>query len=161
MLTWSLDPVLFPLPPGAHPQRPWWYRVSWSSDRIGERRPEGLPDWRRRDGREVSEPSQIEVAVRSATGGATALSAEAQMARIDQESPLPRPPFRAGQVWVEGNGIQTLIIRVGMDGQPYGLCDGEMTPVTEIDTDVLSHHAFLVHDPIGVGDAPWAPPESP
>jgi hypothetical protein len=94
---------------------------------------------------------------------------EAEIALIDQESPLPAPPMRAGQVWLLEcrNATTTVLLdtfgwqRPTWSGDEHAITLGghRLTP-TEA-RDLLLHgknprwKAFLIHDPIDPDAAPW------
>ena len=79
------------------------------------------------------------------------------LAEIDAEHPLPRPPWRTGQVWASEDGTESACV-VGVDG---------CLPVFGLETKALRERhlgtfedwlTILLHDPLFPGEAPWSPP---
>ena len=64
---------------------------------------------------------------------------------IDREWPIPRPPYRAGQVWLTLAGEQVLVLGVYASGEPVL---GITPPNGPLD--------YLLHDPVMPEDAPWS-----
>ena len=83
--------------------------------------------------------------------------------QVDYESPLPRPPYQVGQVWVlpQGEGSRTYTIVGRLEVNPkaaYWHIVGPYLP-NQISDDHLCEYlvdAYLIYDPIG-NKAPWAP----
>lgn len=81
------------------------------------------------------------------------------MAHIDAEHPIPRPPWRAGQVWASSLGGDTRLILRTEDGYvtpAFGL--GARTTWRFDNPEILTALPFLLYDPLFPSDAPWSAP---
>lgn len=122
----------YPPRPGEHPRRRWW---KYNGDDAC---------WERSDGVGMAGPLRGDPAEWEAVAGG-----------IDRESPLPMPPLRAGQVWMDlRTGRVQAVVRGGPADPPlfFALEDtGGATVRVPGDPGIV-----LLYDPFG---GPWAPAE--
>lgn len=122
----------YPPRPGEHPRRRWWRKDPMGTDPPTFR-------WFRWDGQWFVRRGDDDQDV-------------AEMARIDRENPIPRPPYRAGQVWVNViNGVGVLCTATDVF-DPTWAHSVDCRAVTDCPSMVL------LYDPFG---GPWAPAEGP
>lgn len=87
------------------------------------------------------------------------------MAEIDAKWPIPRPPFRVGQVWASvysgaNEGVAVQIIGRGYHVPPRDTANAHYD-WSFSSSDVMGiAGAYLVHDPCVPDAAPWAPAEA-
>lgn len=145
---------LLPLLPGqttgpAIPGRPWWTNVGYVVPPFELAAGSMLPCWRRRDGLTYY-PTRGGVYLGGKRLPFWETVLNTAIPNIDREWPIPRPAYRAGQVWLTVQGQQVLVLGVYADGAPVL---GVAVPVADL--------VHLVHDPIIPEDAPWSAVESP
>ena len=170
MKTWPPELAkLYPLqrrptdrPPGLdepHPLRPWWRKP-----RPGT--------WRRQDGKahvqetfhqEFGGPAARRVRYETPEGPETAaLDAVVDdvLAEIDAKWPIPRPPYRVGQVWTSHTGSGVGVVATLFGGVLATVVRAAEAPPT-FDCMRPETWPYLVHDPCVPDAAPWAPAEAP
>lgn len=116
-MNWTDIAKRYPMPEGAHPERPWWRYVQAEGPVMLTMPPIVPYRWVRADG-------TIGPTFPHRGGeGSPGRECDDDLARIDREHPLPAPEPACGQVWVWPENVQAMVVAC----EPCGWRDDVVT----------------------------------